>query len=1101
MSRRAVATAAVVAWFVLLVAPAEGVAEGAWRVTGLVVDAEAGGPIAGARVSVDGASAVLSGDDGRFALALGTPPPWRVSVSAPGYEAGVELVTGPATELVLRMVWAGRDGTTVRAEGGAAASPASVRLGVRDLRAAPARTAEDLLRQVPGLTLVQHGSEGKGAQLFLRGFDAQHGADFALEVEGVPMNEWANVHALGYLDLGVVIPEVVSEVRLERGPFGLGAGPFAVAGHGGMRLGVPPAERGARVALTGGSTGRLGALAVWSGDDPARTAGDVDLVALAATLDAGFGEARSLRRVAFNARVRLLGERADGGRLDAVVLAGAAAFGLPGALRAEDVEEGRIDHLGAHDPAGKGRAERVILALRYSRVTSASTQDVRGYVGWRTLQLRENFTGFLADPVHGDRRAQRLGALSLGVVGRFELQVFPELAVEAVAGAGGDAFGQREDRIGRDLEVLGRRRELDGIQGMAHAGLGAIWRPSQAWRVEAALRGELLGAEVDDAIGDVVPRGAARAALLPRVSLAWTKPGGGLSLALRYGRGLRPPDARALSGFVVEDSSIGAPAVTPAGATAAMTVSDTVELGVALTPHAALGFRAALFGTWLARESVYDHVAGLSLDLHGTRRLGAELEARWRPVDGLALRGDIAVVDARFPGSGAPVPFVPPWVAALRADVALAPGIDAGFRLSVLGPRPLPHGARGGTQVMTDAVVSYARDGLEIGLALENLVGLRLREGEYHFASRWDEAAPPSRIPALHYSAGSPFQVRLTVGGRLRASPALLQDGWRVHEEVQVAARPVRVHEHVAVAVDGRARGARGVAGRVCGVERVALPDEAVEARGEPEAMSAAALPGVGHPVDAAAGGRRREADVEVDDGVAVPAVLVRAVVVDTPRAGAEDLPHGRRLRVADLGHHHRPILDGVEAEVALGGHDRHRGRREEGRGDVDRDLAVGADPADAHEPVALRPRHPHGAVVGPEDAGVGRVVEDGLGGRREGRAARHEAPPEDAAPLGARLAEVDERPGRVGDDRGAGERDSRLGREEGLLGGGHPRRDAATREVCAAAVRAARCAAADEGQGRERPEDAGVHHAWGFNHHRSNLRFVVKPRKCPALS
>src|SRR5690606_19656571 len=73
----------------------------------------------------------------------------------------------------------------------------------RELQAVPLRTAEDALRLVSGLTLVQHGSEGKGQQFFLRGFDAEHGAGLELRVEGMPLNEWSNVHALGYLDLGL----------------------------------------------------------------------------------------------------------------------------------------------------------------------------------------------------------------------------------------------------------------------------------------------------------------------------------------------------------------------------------------------------------------------------------------------------------------------------------------------------------------------------------------------------------------------------------------------------------------------------------------------------------------------------------------------------------------------------------------------------------------------------------------------------------------------------------------------------------------------------------------------------------------------------------
>src|SRR5690606_16980789 len=73
--------------------------------------------------------------------------------------------------------------------------PASTTLvTAREIAATPKRSAEDALRLVPGLTLVQHGSEGKGHQFFLRGFDALHGTDLELLVEGIPINEWSNIH-------------------------------------------------------------------------------------------------------------------------------------------------------------------------------------------------------------------------------------------------------------------------------------------------------------------------------------------------------------------------------------------------------------------------------------------------------------------------------------------------------------------------------------------------------------------------------------------------------------------------------------------------------------------------------------------------------------------------------------------------------------------------------------------------------------------------------------------------------------------------------------------------------------------------------------------
>src|SRR5262245_43962412 len=88
----------------------------------------------------------------------------------------------------------------------------------------PKRSGEDLLRLVPSLVMTRHGAEGKAGQIFLRGFDAVHGADLETLVGGIPLNELSNIHGQGYLDLGIVIPEVVLALDALKGSFQVGQG-------------------------------------------------------------------------------------------------------------------------------------------------------------------------------------------------------------------------------------------------------------------------------------------------------------------------------------------------------------------------------------------------------------------------------------------------------------------------------------------------------------------------------------------------------------------------------------------------------------------------------------------------------------------------------------------------------------------------------------------------------------------------------------------------------------------------------------------------------------------------------------------------------------
>ena len=132
----------------------------------------------------------------------------------------------------------------------------TTRISAREISSAPRRNAEEVLRQVPGLMLVQHGSEGKGHQFFMRGFDAVHGADLELTVDGALINEWSNVHAQGYLDLAMIIPEMIQSIKVTKGPFTLDQGAFGMAGSVDYHLGLPSEEHGWRTAYTMGTTNR-----------------------------------------------------------------------------------------------------------------------------------------------------------------------------------------------------------------------------------------------------------------------------------------------------------------------------------------------------------------------------------------------------------------------------------------------------------------------------------------------------------------------------------------------------------------------------------------------------------------------------------------------------------------------------------------------------------------------------------------------------------------------------------------------------------------------------------------------------------------------------
>jgi hypothetical protein len=92
-----------------------------------------------------------------------------------------------------------------------------------------ARTGE-LLEVVPGLIVSQHSGDGKANQYFLRGFNLDHGIDFKMSLDGMPINQRSHAHGQGWADLNPLIPELISSIHYRKGPYYAADGDFANAG-------------------------------------------------------------------------------------------------------------------------------------------------------------------------------------------------------------------------------------------------------------------------------------------------------------------------------------------------------------------------------------------------------------------------------------------------------------------------------------------------------------------------------------------------------------------------------------------------------------------------------------------------------------------------------------------------------------------------------------------------------------------------------------------------------------------------------------------------------------------------------------------------------
>ena len=214
------------------------------QLSGTVVDTS-GAAIAGATVQVRSANGAVqktahSDTNGSFMISGLPAGDYRLVVSSPDFESKEVSVTIGTTgaPAPLRISLAVRAvSTTVNVQGraddliGIATSAGQITVGAEELKNRPLLRSGEILETLPGLIITQHAGGGKANQYFMRGFNLDHGTDFAIFIDGMPLNLPSHAHGEGYSDMNTVIPEFVERVDAEKGPYYAEVGDYGSAGN------------------------------------------------------------------------------------------------------------------------------------------------------------------------------------------------------------------------------------------------------------------------------------------------------------------------------------------------------------------------------------------------------------------------------------------------------------------------------------------------------------------------------------------------------------------------------------------------------------------------------------------------------------------------------------------------------------------------------------------------------------------------------------------------------------------------------------------------------------------------------------------------------
>jgi outer membrane receptor protein involved in Fe transport len=609
----------------------------------------------------------------------------------------------------------------------------------RDFELRPHGRPADILRLIPGFVISQHQGGGKAEQYFLRGFDADHGTDVALFVDGLPVNLRSHAHGQGYADLHFLIPETVQRLDGFKGPYFVEYGDFATAGAVNFVLRDLVEENYAEA--SGGSFGTMRYLTLLS---PTRDALKTLIAAEYYRSDGPFEHPNGYNR--FNILGKAKGTLVEGMDLSVWASYYWASWHGSGEIPVRAVRAGLLSRFGAIDPNEGGQTQRLNLNADWAwRLDEAQTIAVRGYGSYYTLDLFNNFTFFLTDPVNGDEINQRDRRLLAGINAQYQHQSKP-FGVSLISTAG---FQYRIDTprviLGTSIQrhQTGRTQDVSIVEQSYSPFVKFDFVPVPWLRFVTGARGDIFtynvstrvnttGADTNGYVAKARPNVKANLVLGP-----WWD----TELFANAGTGYHSNDARA----VVADPTL-----------TALPTALGYEFGLRTKIIPRVEMSATYWFLNLASELVFVGDEGTTEARGPSHRQGFEFAMRAKLLDWLTFSGDVTSSHATFDTGGA-VPLAP--LVTSRADLtARFPfGLAASFAMRYLADRwadeDRTQTARG--YLLFDFTARYRYKWIEAFFSIENLTNTDWREAQFFFTSRL-AGEPAGGVPDIHYTAGTP---------------------------------------------------------------------------------------------------------------------------------------------------------------------------------------------------------------------------------------------------------------------------------------------------------------------------------------------------------
>lgn len=742
--------------FVVCLLPISAIAHGG-TITGIVADNENNLELPGAFIIVkeNGRTAVTN-ELGIFSVTDLESGNFTLVISYIGYKTHIQVVHVNDHETVNIKILLETNPLDLKGiEISANKNNPAQTLSQLDILTRPVNSAQDILRSVPGLFIAQHAGGGKAEQIFLRGFDIDHGTDIALSVDGMPVNMVSHAHGQGYADLHFVIPELVEKVNFQKGTYLASNGNLATAGA--VQFHTAEILKSSFLKLEGGQFNSY------------RVAGAFDLMSKQSGMkgtSAWIGGEGVFSNGYFDApqdfkRLNIMGKYRVTLDDKQILTLSASAFRsswlASGQVPERAIASGLITRFGAIDPTEGGVTGRVNLNAELSTAINDNLIfKNQVYTSQYDFELYSNFNFFLNDPVNGDQIRQkenrRISGYNNKLIYNHRLANGMEWRSEA-------GLQLRYDDI-KDIELS---RTLGRFQTISNVALGDVQELNAAtytdqtldiskkFSINAGLRfDQFVFSYYNKLLLTNAWNQVTKSQVNPKLNLYYQL-NNQLQFFVHGGTGFHSNDTRLILGGQTKQ-------ILPR--------AFGWEAGTIARPFKSLLLTLSAWRLDLQQEFVYVGDEGIVEPSGKTLRQGIDVSLRWQPFSWMYIDLDYNRTLPRSieePEGAQFIPLAPLQTSIGGIHFTTRHGFDAGLRYRYLGDRPAneDNSLNADGYFLIDAIVNWSPEmrhktaPLSLFLTVQNLLNASWKEAQFETTSRlYDE---PEAVTEIHFTPGTPF--------------------------------------------------------------------------------------------------------------------------------------------------------------------------------------------------------------------------------------------------------------------------------------------------------------------------------------------------------